>query len=199
MSILIAPLFPLDGVILFPNSSLPLNIFEKKYIEMINYSLASNRMVGMIQSKDKNNLYNFGCVGKIISFDETSDGRYLITLLGKNYFSISEEISTKKKFKLAKIKITEVQKHQSTKAFKRELLLKNYREYVNKLKIKIDIELVSQVENIQLIKFIAMSCPFSSADKQMLLETVDLTKLEDKLISLLGFYSKNMDEKNSIN
>jgi Lon protease-like protein len=202
MSDLIVPLFPLNGVIFFPNSSLPLNIFEQRYIEMIDFSLSSNRMIGIIQSKEDKSLYNLGCVGKINSFDETDDGRYIVNLVGKNYFLIANEIKSENKFRLAKIeekKIDEYQNNIDLKKLNRDLLLKSYEEYIEKLNIKIDINLINQIENIDLIRFIAMSCPFSSADKQMLLETFDLMKLSEKLIGLLNFYSKNISEKNTIN
>ena len=76
------PIFPLNGAVLFPGTSLPLNIFEKRYIEMVDYALSKERCIGMIQSDEKNNLYNIGCIGKIHSFSETTDGRYLISLQG---------------------------------------------------------------------------------------------------------------------
>ena len=80
---IIIPLFPLNGVIFFPNSQLPLNIFEEKYLEMIDYSLSTNRLIGMIQSND-NKFYKVGCLGKITSFFETENNRYVINLSGKN-------------------------------------------------------------------------------------------------------------------
>ena len=105
MKILSIPIFPLNGVILFPNSVLPLNIFEKRYIEMVDYALTQNRYIGMIQTKNNNELYEIGCIGKINSFTETNDGRYLINLTGKNYFKIIQEISSKKKFKIFKVSL----------------------------------------------------------------------------------------------
>ena len=82
------PVFPLNGAILFPDTNLPLNIFEERYIEMINFALANNKTIGMIQLKDGGTLFDIGCVGKINSFSETEDGRYIINLYGQNYFSI---------------------------------------------------------------------------------------------------------------
>ena len=89
------PIFPLNGAVLFPETNLPLNIFEDKYIQMINYSLSKNRFIGMIQLDNNKNLYNIGCVGKIHSFNETDDGRYLISLHGTNCFKVIKEIKNK--------------------------------------------------------------------------------------------------------
>ena len=82
------PIFPLNGAVLFPDTNLPLNIFEKRYVEMVDYALARDRCIGMIQTDTNNQLYNIGCVGKINNFNETNDGRYLISLQGINCFKI---------------------------------------------------------------------------------------------------------------
>ena len=195
------PLFPLKGVIFFPNSNLPLNIFEKKYLEMVDFSLSTNRLIGMIQ-KDEKKLYKVGCIGKISSFFETEDGRYIINLVGKNYFEIKKEISSSKKFIIAKVEI-KIKKNQilnnSLYDFDRNLLLHKYKTYIENLNIKIDFNLIKQIENEELIKFIAMSCQFSSADKQMLLETYNLNELANKLISLFEFYQYSKNNNNLFN
>ena len=80
------PVFPLNGAIFFPQSSLPLNIFEQRYLDMIDFALSKDRLIGMIQKDDNNKFYKIGCLGKIISFQETSDGRYLVDIIGKNYY-----------------------------------------------------------------------------------------------------------------
>ena len=94
------PIFPLNGAVLFPGTSLPLNIFEKRYIEMVDYALSKERYIGMIQSDEKNKLYNIGCIGKIHSFSETTDGRYLISLQGTNCFKLRNELEKKHNFRL---------------------------------------------------------------------------------------------------
>ena len=86
------PIFPLNGAVLFPGTSLPLNIFENRYIEMIDYSLARSRFIGMIQKNNNSDLYKIGCIGKIHSFSETNDGRYLISLQGTSCFKVIKEI-----------------------------------------------------------------------------------------------------------
>ena len=99
------PIFPLNGAILFPKTNLPLNIFEERYIDMVDYSLAGDRLIGMVQYKEKSELYNVGCYGKITVFNETPDGRYLINLEGINCFKIIKEINTEHKFRICEIEI----------------------------------------------------------------------------------------------
>ena len=101
------PIFPLNGAILFPKTNLPLNIFEQRYIDMVDYSLAGNRLIGMVQHKEKNELYNVGCYGKITIFNEMPDDRYLINLEGINCFKITNEIDTRYKFRICEIEIFE--------------------------------------------------------------------------------------------
>ena len=154
-----------------------------------------------IYRKEKK-LYKVGCIGKISSFFETEDGRYIINLVGKNYFEIKKEISSSKKFIIAKVEI-KIKKNQilnnSLYDFDRNLLLHKYKTYIENLNIKIDFNLIKQIENEELIKFIAMSCQFSSADKQMLLETYNLNELANKLISLFEFYQYSKNNNNLFN
>ena len=89
------PIFPLNGAVLFPKTNLPLNIFEDRYIAMVDYVLSKDRLIGMIQSKNTDELFNIGCLGKIIGFNETNDGRYLINLEGISCFVLKKEITKK--------------------------------------------------------------------------------------------------------
>ena len=202
MTTISIPLFPLNGVILFPSSSLPLNIFEERYLEMIDFSLSSNRMIGMIQKDNKKKLYKIGCIGKIGSFYETNDGRYIINLIGKNYFKIIKEISSLKKFIIADAKI-QTNKNQVTNnseySFSRSLLLDRYKTYIEDQNIKVDFNLIKEIENEKLIKFIAMSCQFSTEDKQMLLETYNLSELANKIMTLFDFYQHTKNNSNLFN
>ena len=196
------PLFPLNGVIFFPNSNLPLNIFEERYLEMIDFSLSSNRLIGMIQVDKNKKLYKIGCIGKISSFYETNDGRYIINLIGKNYFTIKKELSNLKKFKIADVEINTFENQVTSNnlnSFNKSLLLDKYKKYIENLNIKIDFDLLNQIEKEELIKFIAMSCQFSTEDKQMLLETYNLSDLANKLISLFEFYQYTQNNKSLFN
>ena len=111
-------------------------------------------------------------------------------LTGKNYFKIIQEVPSKKKFRTVKISIKKIEKNNDlVKNFDKDRLLKQFSNYINKMNLEIDLNLIIQIKYDELIKFIAMSCPFSTADKQMLLETFDLDKLSTKLIDLLNFYT----------
>ena len=92
------PVFPLNGAILFPGTNLPLNIFEERYIKMVDYALSNDRLIGMIQTKKNKKFFDVGCLGKISNFSETSDGRYQINLEGINRFKIKKIINKKKDF-----------------------------------------------------------------------------------------------------
>ena len=94
------PIFPLNGAVLYPETNLPLNIFEDRYIEMVDFALSNKRLIGMIQADEKENLFSVGCLGKITSFNETKDGRYLINLEGMNLFLLKKEISSDFKFRM---------------------------------------------------------------------------------------------------
>ena len=118
---MISPIFPLNGAVLFPKTTLPLNIFEKRYLAMVDYAFANQRIIGMIQKKESGSLFKIGCLGKIISFNETADGRYLISLEGINCFKVNKELEKKRLFRMVDGKIFENKKHnQSFKAYKIE-------------------------------------------------------------------------------
>ena len=199
---IIIPIFPLDGVIFFPQSNLPLNIFEERYIEMIDFSLATNKLIGMIQSDSKGNFYSVGCVGKINSFSETAEGKYVVNLVGKNYFTINKKLSNLDKFISAEIEIISPNKYEGESKFEnfdKKALINKYRKYTENLNIGIDFNLIEEIEIEELIKFIAMSCSFSKEDKQMLLETYNVNEIGNKLISLFDFYNISLSDKKYLN
>ena len=139
------PIFPLSNFIIFPKTSVPLNIFEPRYINMIDDAMKGNRMIGMIQPKGFNqktpDLYKIGCVGKIQSFNETTDGRYLISLQGINCFSFSNEIKSDFKFRVVRANMIEnddAQENIFTENQKLDILNK-YKEYVKIKNINLDL------------------------------------------------------------
>ena len=188
------PIFPLSGTILFPETNLPLNIFEKRYLKMVDFVLSTNKKFGMIQPKDNDGLYKIGCIGKIISYEETSDGRYLINILGEQYFQVLNEKKTENLFRTVeaeefvpdksekKIKINDQTKHS---------LIQKYINFVKTSKYEVDFAFLEKIETLALIKFIAMAAPFGAAEKQMLLETYHSDGLASKLITLFDYYSNN--------
>ena len=197
------PIFPLNGVIFYPKTNLPLNIFEPRYLDMIDYALKNDRVIGMIQTKENGDLYSVGCLGKVSSFDETDGGSYIINLFGQNYFTLVNEIKSDKKFKLAEALINTDHKNMENKLdlkkFKKNILVKKYRSLISSKETNIDLSFVDKIEPEILIKFIAMSFPFSTTDKQFLLETYNLNDLSEKLINLFDFYMQNQASNKKIN
>ena len=180
------PIFPLNGAVLFPETSLPLNIFEERYIEMVDYALARNRCIGMIQTDERNNLYKIGCIGKIHSFNETNDGRYLISLKGTNCFKIISELDKNYNFRLVNCEKINTDENliDLSHVHKNELLNK-YKKYIKIKNINLNLEEIESIELSQLIKFIAMISPFKNEDKQILLETNKLIEFYKRLISII--------------
>ena len=191
------PIFPLNGAVLFPGTSLPLNIFENRYLKMVNYSLARDRLIGMIQSDKNKNLYNIGCVGKIHSFSETDDGRYLISLQGTTCFKVIEELKVKYSFRFvnagvlnhdeSRIEFTDAQKNN---------LIEKYKNFIKIKGLNFNLEEIEKIDFSQIIKFFAMISPFNNIDKQALLETNDISEFYDKLLSIIelgivGDFSNN--------
>ena len=188
------PIFPLSGTILFPETNLPLNIFENRYLKLVDFVLSTNKKFGMIQPKNNDELYRIGCIGKIISYEETTDGRYLINILGEQYFKVLKEKKTKNLFRTVeaeeflpdksekKIEINDQTKHS---------LIQKYVQFVKSSKYEVDFAFLEKIEALALIKFIAMAAPFGAAEKQMLLETYHSDSLASKLITLFDYYSNN--------
>ena len=194
------PIFPLNGAVLFPGTSLPLNIFEKRYVEMIDYALRTQRLIGMIQTDNNKKLYEVGCIGKIHSFNETSDGRYLISLSGENCFKVVEEVETKYSFRIVKFNQLEnlKEKNSFTKSEKISLL-EYYEKYIKIKNLNLDLKEIKEIDCDQLIKFIAMISPFKNIEKQALLESESLKKFYLKLISIIELEIASGEIGNTIN
>lgn len=194
----IIPIFPLSNFIFFPNSSIPLNIFEKRYIQMVDESMKKDRVIGMIQPKktftgEIPNLYSVGSLGKITNFKETKDGRYLITLDGISRFRISNEVENSKLYRECEVKYDE---------FKSDLLVNNKKDENNNLdKIFNDLKLLFQKQGYMIdwenlknqsfdktINTISMASPFSLEEKQVLLEANDSLNRKEKLEQILVTY-----------
>jgi uncharacterized protein len=194
----IISVFPLSNFIIFPNLAVPLNIFEPRYIEMINHSMKNNRMIGMIQpkkmsDKSKTGLYEIGCLGKITSFDETEDGRYSIVLKGLSRFKIVNELKNNKSYRECEVDFKEFEDDVKLDTKKNEQLnletiftnlklLFKKRGYIVNLK-----ELEKQ--NIgETINTLSMSAPFLLEEKQVLLESQNLNSRKNNLEKILKTY-----------
>ena len=190
--------FPLSNFIFFPNTNVPLNIFEPRYIEMINDSMKSSRLIGMVQPKKNmgrstNGLYDIGCLGKITSFSETGDGRYLIVLNGLSRFKIVEEIKNDKLYRECKISFKEFENDTNTnkediKFSDLKLIFKDFKSFFEKRGFAINWNELERQSLEQTINALAMASPFSLEEKQILLETKNLSLRKDKLEEILKTY-----------
>ena len=194
------PVFPLSNFILFPNTTVPLNIFEPRYIEMIDDSMKEDRIIGMIQPKDSSqsipSLYKIGCAGKITSFNETEDGRYLIILAGISRFKILEEIKHQKLYRKCRVNFNDFkndlnEKKEDIKFSDLELIFKNLKPLFMKEGYNINWKELEKQSLNQTINTLAMASPFSLEEKQILLETADLNERKKKLEIILSTYSAN--------
>ena len=195
------PVFPLSNFIFFPKTSAPLNIFEPRYIQMIDQSIKSNRMIGMIQPKGltspkKTELFKVGCLGKISSFNETDDGRYVIVLSGLTRFNIVDELDNGKPFREFKINYKGFE--NDIKEEKIDINFSDLNLIFNDLKIIFEKqgylinwnELEKQTLD-QALNTLSMACPFSKEEKQMLLEAKDLEFRKKKFEQIIKLYSSD--------
>ena len=190
--------FPLSNFIFFPNTNVPLNIFEPRYIEMINDSMKSSRLIGMVQPKKNmgsstNGLYDIGCLGKITSFSETQDGRYLIVLNGLSRFKIIEEIKNDKLYRECRISFDDFQNDtdinkEDIKFSDLKLIFKDFKNFFEKKGFAINWNELEKQNLEQTINALAMGSPFSLEEKQILLETKNLSMRKDKLEEILKTY-----------
>ena len=189
--------FPLSNFIIFPNTSVPLNIFEPRYIEMINESMKTDRIIGIIQPKEQkkniSELYTVGCAGKITNFNETSDGRYLIVLNGISRFKILKEINNNKPYRECEVSFDEysddMQKNYNEVKFPDlELIFKNLKSLFKKNGYMINFKELEKQSLDQTINALAMASPFSLEEKQILLETINITNRKIELEKILNTY-----------
>ena len=195
------PIFPLNGAILFPGANLPLNIFEERYLEMVNYAMSSDRKIGMIQEIEKTNkLYEVGCIGKITSFSETKDNRYIINLEGISHFKKIKEIETQKMFRIFLVEYEDnTAFNTGNHSINKNILFDKFKLFLKKQYNENHFSGIEKIESNELIKFMAMASPFNVPEKQMLLESKNVSELGEKLIGLFDFYNNQYQEKNTIN
>ena len=197
----ILPIFPLSNFIFFPNTSAPLNIFEPRYIQMIDDSIKSNRMIGMAQPKGISNikkpeLFKVGCLGKISSFNETDDGRYVIVLNGVSRFNIVEEIDRGKLYREFKINFQEFENDNTKEELEVNfsdfsLIFKNLKKLFEKQGYIINWNELEKQNLDQTINTLSMASPFSKEEKQMLLEAKDLKSRKQKFEEIIKLYSSD--------
>lgn len=191
------PVFPLSNFIIFPETTVPLNIFEPRYLNMVDDVMKGNRIIGMIQPKKSNQkkpiLYNIGCAGKITSFNETEDGRYLIILRGISRFKIIKELENKKLYRQCNVDFKEFsydlkEKNEEIKFSDLELIFKNLKSLFIKQEYIINWKELEKQNLNQVINILSMASPFSLEEKQVLLETISLNERSKKLEQILSTY-----------
>ena len=193
----IIPIFPLKGVVMFPDTYLPLNIFEPRYLKMIDQAISNeNRLIGMIQPKnskesdEKSIFYKVGCAGKIIKFEETDDNRYLITLKGVSRFDLISEKTNDKNFREAYIDWKNFSKdfNINGKSSDFSSLKTTLKKYFKSKNIEANMDAIDTFNDYNFVDQITMICPLANNEKQLLLETTAISKRENLLQTILDSY-----------
>jgi uncharacterized protein len=195
----IIPIFPLSNFIIFPETTVPLNIFEPRYVEMINDSMKTNKLIGLIQPKKNNinsilDLHETGCMGKITHFEDASDGRYLIDLNGLVRFKIIKEIENNKSYRECEISFEAYQddlnlQKEKIKFLDVELIFKDLKSLFEKKGYIINWKSLERQNLNETINALAMASPFSLEEKQILLESQNLEVRKNKIAEILSTYN----------
>ena len=193
------PIFPLNGAILFPGTNLPLNIFENRYIDMVDYALSNNRIIGMIQTKENDNFYKTGCMGKITSFTETEDGRYQINLQGTNRFFLKKIIKNKYKFITIDAEALETINDLENDPNENKNLLNLFTKFLKNKKISFDTSGFQDLDTSNLAKIICVISPLDYLTKQMFLEFKSSKDLCKNLLVALEIEIQNLEKNYKIN
>ena len=194
------PVFPLSNFIIFPKTTVPLNIFEPRYIEMINDSMKSNKIIGLIQPKKYINndvpsaLHEVGCLGKITSFKETEDGRYIIEIKGLIRFKIIQQIKSLKPYRIYEINFNNFdhdlsEKKEDLKFSDLELIFKDLKTLFDKRGFIINWKELEKQSLDETINALAMASPFTLEEKQVLLEAENLSIRKNKISEILSTYT----------
>ena len=194
--------FPLRGAIFFPKTNLPLNIFEKRYVSMVEDALKGNKYIGMVQSKKvEGEVFTVGCLGKIDRYEKTPDGRILINLNGLSRFKIDEEVNNDKLYREFIVNYDDFRDDMKLKEYEvkneiLEQLINNSKKYFSQQGVLIDWMQISKLEAFEQIYTLAMISPFSVSEKQKVLEVPDLNEVANTLneITKFGFYEDQNDK-----
>ena len=207
----IIPVFPLSNFIIFPKTAVPLNIFEPRYVEMVNDSMKSDKFIGMVQPKTIKNfdnsklpiLHKIGCLGKISSFKESDDGRYLIELKGIIRFEVIREINSNKKYRKFEVNYENYaqdldEKKEDLKFSDLELIFKDLKTLFEKRGFIINWKALEKQSLDETINALAMTSPFSLEEKQVLLEAKNLNMRKTKIAEILNTYTYDQFENTTL-
>ena len=202
----VIPVFPLDGVLLLPGGQLPLNIFEPRYLNMVDDAMAGDRVIGIIQTlggqPSRPSLAPVGCLGRITSFAETSDGRYLITLTGVCRFNRGEELPSRSPYRQTRAAYevfgSDLHEDDEEGYVDREALLSALKKYLSHRGLGVDWKAALQAPAEGLINSLCMALPFEPAEKQALLEAAGLTLRAETLTALLEIGAAGDDDEGTL-
>ena len=202
------PVFPLSNFIMFPGTTVPLNIFEPRYLQMVNDSMKEHRMIGMIQPKKtgslkKPDLYETGCIGKITSFNETEDGRILIILNGVCRYKIKSELNTEKMYRECNVQYDSysndiLQKSNEVNFSDLSLIMDNMKKFFKKQGYVVNLNDLGKKDLSQTLNDLSMASPFSLEEKQILLECLDINIRKEKMEQILINYIKDEFENTTL-
>ena len=193
------PVFPLSGVIYFPKTNLPLNIFEKRYLDLVNDAIKKDKLMGMIQSKKSDDeVYKIGCLGKISDYQKSDDGRILINLTGLTRFEVLEEKTNAKLYREFKVNYKKF--ILDLKPIKEEIniepLMDKVKIFFKKSGLLLNWKEFEKLDEVQKINTLSMIAPVTNEEKQKLLESVSLEEKVKVLINIVNFYLHEVDFSN---
>ena len=207
----IIPIFPLSNFIIFPKTAVPLNIFEPRYLEMVNDSMKAEKFIGMVQPKTIKNfdnsklpiLHKIGCLGKINSFKESDDGRYLIELKGIIRFEIEKEINSNKKYREVEVNFKNYlhdldEKKEDIKFSDLEMIFKDFKTLFERRGFIINWKALEKQSLDETINALAMTSPFSLEEKQVLLEAKNLDVRKTKIAQILNTYTYDQFDNDTL-
>ncbi|MDC2999869.1 LON peptidase substrate-binding domain-containing protein [Candidatus Pelagibacter sp.] len=202
------PIFPLSNFIMFPGTTVPLNIFEPRYLQMINDTMKTHRIIGMIQPKKtgklkKPDLFKIGCIGKITSFNETEDGRILIILNGICRFKIISELENEKLYRECSVEYDSFSNDISKKSNEvnfsdLSLIIENMKKFFKKQGYIVNLKDLEKKDLAKTLNDLSMASPFSLEEKQILLESLDVNIRKEKMEQILNNYIKDEFENTTI-
>ena len=185
------PIFPLSGVIYFPKTNLPLNIFEQRYLNLVNDAYNKDKLMGMVQSKkESGSVYQVGCLGKISDYQKSKDGRILINLTGISRFKILKEISNKKLYREFRVDYEDFSEddNESRNLIDTRSLMKNAKDFFKRNGLLLNWKEFEKLDQPQQINTLAMIAPITNEEKQKLLESISLKNKIETLESIISFY-----------
>ena len=193
------PIFPLSGVIYFPQTNLPLNIFEQRYLDLVNDCFHKDKLMGMIQSKRKDKgLYKVGCLGKISDLQKSEDGRIIINLTGITRFQVVEEVKNSKLYREFKVDYEKfnLDLKPTSEEINTDSLMEKAEVFFKKVGLLLNWKEFNKLDKIQKINTLAMIAPLSNEEKQTLLESISLKEKAKTLDDIINFYLHEVNSNN---